>query len=628
MLDTPGEPLRWYVMTGPDLPDLRQDYMELVGRPPVPPRQMFGMWVSEYGYDDWGELLGVLKSLEDAHFPVDGFVLDLEWYGGIGAKGYMGALAWDLTNFPDPEGFIARLREDHGASLMVMEESYVNQTLPDYDALHQQGILVTKCETGCDPITLVEWWGVGSMVDWTNPAAADAWHDLRRQHLIDEGVIAHWIDLGEPDNYDPRAWYYGFPDQNLHGEADVHNIYNLLWAESIARGYARHDVARRPFMLSRSGTSGIQRYGTAMWSGDIGSNLDSLAAHFGAQLHMSLSGIDYYGADIGGFMRNGIDPGADMNEMYTIWFANGIVLDIPGRPHTYNLANVFPTAPSLIGDLDSNLANIRQRYAFSPYLYSLAHRAYLYGEAVEPPLVYYYQDDPNVRGLAGEKMIGRDVLFVTVSEYRQTATDVYLPAGRWIEYHSGLEYDSSGEWIKDVPLYYDDKLQLPLFLRGGAIIPQMYVDDQTANVLGQRRDGSTRDELIVTVMPNHEPSQFTLYEDDGETVAYQDGAVRTTTITQAFSDLGGTTVTIEAADGTYANAPAARDNVVILMSGGAEYVEVKFNGEDLPRLTSQAEFESAERGWYVNGDLTRVYAKSGPADVSSARQFDFLLARG
>jgi alpha-glucosidase len=78
-------PLSLYLMTGKDLADLRGDYMELVGHPLVPPKKMFGLWVSEYGYDDWSELDGKLDSLLKKDFPLDGFVLDLQWFGGIQA---------------------------------------------------------------------------------------------------------------------------------------------------------------------------------------------------------------------------------------------------------------------------------------------------------------------------------------------------------------------------------------------------------------------------------------------------------------------------------------------------------------------------------------------------------------
>ena len=318
---TAHAPLRGDIMTGPDLPDLRRDYMELTGHPPVPPKQVFGLWVSEYGYESWDELTGVLESLRAENFPVDGFVLDVQWFGDVTPKSQsqMGSLAWDETQFPDPATFIASLREEHGLGIMVIEESYVSEAAVGYDEAAAQGVLVRACEEPtCAPVTLNDWWGVGGMVDWTDPEGAAWWHDNRRQSLIDAGVIGHWIDLGEPETYDDTAWYYGFPDLDRHSHADVHNVYNLLWSQSIWDGYQRHQVERRPFILSRSGTSGSQRYGVSMWSGDIGANLPSLAAHMNVQMHMALSGIDYFGSDVGGFHRQALMPGVTVDELYTI----------------------------------------------------------------------------------------------------------------------------------------------------------------------------------------------------------------------------------------------------------------------------------------------------------------------
>lgn len=621
-----GNWMRFYLMSGPDLPDLRQDYLELVGRPLVPPKKMFGLWVSEYGYENWNELEDKLKTLHANHFPVDGFVLDLQWFGGvIGASdnSQMGSLDWDLTNFPNPADRIAKLDQTQGIGIITIEESYISRGLPEYTRLAEQNYLARACAT-CPPsyLTSNPWWGQGGMLDWTNPEAGAFWHDWKREPLIKAGVIGHWTDLGEPEMYDATSWYSGITNDYLplNKHADIHNLFNLLWSQSIYDGYLRNGHTQRPFILSRSGAPGSQRFGATMWSGDIGANLSSLTSQMNVQMHMSLSGMDYFGSDIGGFHRGGLD--GDLNEMYTQWFANSSLLEVPVRAHTENLCNCKETAPDRIGDLASNLANIRLRYELSPYLYSLSHRAYLYGEPVFPPLVYYYQSDLSVRDLVDEKLIGHDLLTAQVAEYGKKERSVYLPAGDWHDYYTNTLYHSNGEQLGPFPLFQADKFQLPLFARAGALIPQMYVDDQTMNIQGLRSDGSVRNELIVRVYASPTVTSFTLYEDDGATTAYQTGQVRTTELSQ--QQIGqGAHVIIAAAQGDYTGAPTDRSNVVVLVIENADQIkQATLNGVDLDQFQNQTAWESAPSGWYFAG-TNLIIVKSEKMPVSTEKVFEF-----
>jgi len=613
--------IRGYLLAGGPPAALRRRYMRLVGRPPVPPKKAFGLWVSEFGFDGWTELEDKLRTLRANHFPVDGFMLDLQWYGGVfHPQSDMGALTWDPVRFPRPEEEIGRLRTDEGVGLMLIEEPYVDASRSDFAALATHEYLVQACP-GCGPVSLTSWWGSGSMLDWTNPAAGDYWHDRKRQPLIEMGILGHWTDLGEPDDFSADARYHGFPRRGLHADRDVHNVYSFDWLASIARGYARHHDARRPFMLSRSGTAGIQRFGAAMWSGDIGSNLKSLATHLDVQMHMAFSGIDYFGADVGGFWRSALD--GDLNELYTVWFANAALLDVPLRPHTQNLCNCSETAPDRIGDVASNRENLRLRYRLIPYLYSLAHRAHRFGDPLVPPLPLAYPDDLNVRQMADEKLLGHEVLVATVSAYGTTARDVYLPAGTWIDFRTNACVQSAGEWVRDVPTRVGGLFSVPVFARAGAIVPEMTVDDDTLNALGKRRSGPRRDELTVRVYAG-DPSRFVLYEDDGETTAYLKGAVRTTTIRQRATN-DRIAITIEPARGSYAGAPTRRDNVVELTTCGADVSAVTLNGAPLVRRATDADLDT-EPGWYA-APTGLVRMRSGKIDVSEAKRFIVHISR-
>jgi alpha-glucosidase (family GH31 glycosyl hydrolase) len=125
----------------------------------------------------------------------------------------------------------------------------------------------------------------------------------------------------------------------------------------------------------------------------------------------------------------------------------------------------------------SNRANLLLRYELSPYLYRLAHRAHRFGAPVFPPLVYHFLDDPNVRRMGNVKLVGDGLLFGVVATFGQTDRRVYLPRGRWVDYHSLHWHDSTGTEIAPVPLYRERHgeprvFTIPLFARAGAIIPQ------------------------------------------------------------------------------------------------------------------------------------------------------------
>ena len=656
-----GDHIRGYLMTGKDLQSLRHAYMDLTGHPPVPPKKMFGLWVSEFGFQQWAEIDGKLGNLRADRFPIDGFVLDLEWFGGVPATGTnpsrMGSLTFDAAHFPNAANKLADY-QNKGIGIMAIEESYIDQSLPEYADLKNRQFLVKRCQNApgdtcdaalacptCPPISLgPAWLGTVGMMDWTNDAAADYWHDLKRQPLIDMALAGHWIDLGEPEMYSASDWASGI-FAGKHAHADYHNLYNFKWAQSIARGYTRNGVQRRPFLMSRSGAAGIQRFGASMWSADIGARFGNLAAHANAQMHMSMSGIDYFGADTGGFHRDALN--SDLNDLYTRWFAHGMMFDIPGRPHADTHSCPYPppnpptsdcneTAPDRVGDVASNLANVRQRYELSPYMYSLAFRAYLFGDPVVPPLVYFYQNDMNVRRTSDEKMLGRDLLVAAVTapgppnSNGETQRDVYLPAGDWIDYATNRWLHSTGQTLAGQPEYVNGIFRLPAYARAGALLPKMYVDGQTMNVVGQRADASTRNELIVRAYASSVPSSFTLYEDDGQTIAYQSGAYTATPLSQQLSNAPGSTVgpaetiVIGPTSGSYSGAPTSRNNVVELVAENAQASGITLNGNALTQLTSQAAFDAAGSGW-LNAGNNLILAKTGSQSVAAGKTIVFTL---
>lgn len=669
-----GDQLRWFVFTGPDVKDLRKDFLELVGRPPVPPRETFGLWVSEFGYDNWTEVRQDLDSLRSNGFPVDGVALDLQWFGGsfdlnehdaVSEPNRMGTLRFDSNNFPNPQANIAQFYNDFGVRFMPIEESYIDNRLPEHTELWNRKFLARVTDT--EPVTVMRdfrhegnsdhgvWWGRGGMLDWSNPNAGDYWHQQKRLDLGKMGITSHWLDLGEPEMYYQHAIYHGFPELNKHRHGDIHNVYNLRWAESIFRNYRDPQNAQllqttlglhaapRHFTLSRSGTVGSQRYG-GMWSGDVGRNMGTLRAHLNTQMHMSMAGVDYYTSDAGGFLEGGeTEAGYSQNALYTQWFANNCLLDIPVRPHGWanneQASGNLRFGPDQRGHRESNLANIRLRYKLTPYIYSLAHDAWNNGDAIFPPLVYHFQGDIHARKIGNVKMIGRDLLFGVVAGYNQTDRRVYLPKGQWIDFHSLDWYNSNGEETPDLPIFrardeHRGLFTIPLFARAGAIIPLMHVDAHTRNISEKRsfvantdaerqREKVQTTQFWVRVFASPAESSFTCIEDDGRTLEYLNGHTRHTRITQQ-SQGQVARVKIHATQGDHTNALQDRSRVVELVTDSRAGQLVTVSGELLPQLSSQADFDAGQTGW-LNAGRNRILARSASKPVGTEQEFVFQL---
>ncbi len=528
-----GEGLSFYVMTGPDLSDLRKDYMALTGHPLVPPKKMFGLWLSEYGFDSWQEVEEKKQKLLKEDFPLDGFVLDNQWFGGLQEKSpdtKMGTMMWDTRAFPNPVQTMAQYAKENLGFVMI-EEPYVGKNLYE-DKKNFQSYLV-KDELG-EPVYIDynTWWGVGGMLDYTHPKAAKAWHEWKRKPLLQqEGVLGFWTDLGEPEMYrEDDAVYYG---GKRH--VDVHNLYNFYWNQSIVDGYKSQQSKKRPFIMSRSGGPGSQRLGVAMWSGDIAARLSSLASHYNAQMHMSLSGIDYYGADIGGFWRHtGPEQDSDAYQaMYSLWLANASWTDVPVRPHAFNVDNTYDTSPATVGWRRSNQAQLMRRYQLTPYYYSLAHQAFHQANPLIAPMVYYFQDDAKVREMADQKMVGPWVMVALHVSTEDETRQVYLPQGTWYVWDDSepIVSPAQGATTSAEVLEQKKMVTLPAYVRAGAIIPTYTFDPDLDHV-----HVNAAASLVWKLYPSKNRTSFDHYDDDGHSTAYLNGTYNHWLVQQQATD--------------------------------------------------------------------------------------------
>ena len=442
--------------------------------------------------------------------------------------------------------------------------------------------------------------------------------------------------------FSPDACYNGV-EANHFFHQDVHNVYNLMWNKSIWEGYKRNnaEINKRPFIMTRSGSGGTQRFGAGIWSADIASNLQSLATHMNAHMHMSMSGIDYFSSDAGGF-RKEMMPGNDKsgryrgyeNEMYTMWLANSAWFDVPLRPHTDNdfsmayapspLWPPYETAPYLVGKEYSNKMNIWQRYELIPYYYSLAYRAHLFGEAVMPPLVYYYQDDKRLRTVGHQKMIGPNIMVGIVAGHGEYERNIILPEDGWYNYHTNEYFDGrQTPVINNFPVYMDEVLRVPTFVREGAIIPTMKVTNKTMDTFNHQQQGQI--DLGMTLKIYQGPdSQFTLYEDDGTTMSFNGDQVsydtKSTLLTQRNTSKG-VLVTINKTEGQ--ESTLLRNTQISLVLNKKNAQSILLNGVTLAQLKDSSALDSANKGWVQQDN--EVIAKLGALDSTSKKEIEFVL---
>jgi alpha-glucosidase len=590
-----GDQIRGFIITGGSPQKVRQRFMDLSGRAPVPPRKMFGFWMSEYGYDHWDEVQSRLGSMRRDGFPIDGFFLDLQWFGNV-APGSdhtrMGTLQFDERNFPNPEETIQRLKTAEDIGLVTIEESYIGRALPEHDDLESKGFLAHECGhprtasylTGDVTGNSSEWWGRGGMIDWSNPEAGRYWHNTKRQALVRMGVFAHWLDLGEPEMFDPSSCYFGSGEPGLTKHQDIHNIFSLLWTKSLWDGFAENNVRHRPFSMLRSGNIGLQRYGAGMWSGDIGGNLPSLAAHIASHNQVSWSGIDYYSSDIGGFHRNRADGKPlshnETQESFTQWFANATWFDIPVRSHVMNLDNNRDTAPNTIGHVESNRVNLLTRYSLTPYYYSLAHNAANDGLPVMEPMPMRFPSDMNVRAMGSQRMLGQ-LMMAAAAETGVYQRDVYLPKGLWYDFFDGDHKKSTGQNLIGYPLYRDGLFRLPVFAQGGAIIPR-YAGHMGRHGLGGGKIETVAKTMLLDVFVNDAPtaSEFVMTEDDGYSRQTGSQAMRVTRFEQKTETML-TTLSIQGAVGRYDGAVDDRAWTARVWSPGWQVAQVSVDGSSV-----------------------------------------------
>jgi alpha-glucosidase/alpha-D-xyloside xylohydrolase len=280
----------------------------------------------------------------------------------------------------------------------------------------------------------------------------------------------------------------------------------------------------RVYALHRNAYAGMQRYGAFLWSGDIQSTWETLKVHVSVGINAGLSGIPYWGTDIGGFIPTQEYTG----DLFARWFqfaAFNPLFRSHGRdwrlhlPWGWTVGEIgYPETPKYQPD-QSTLHNpaiepickkyLELRYQMMPYLYSAVKETCETGLPIIRALWLHYPDDPVAVARADEYLYGRDVLVAPVVENEANSRTLYLPHGTWYDFWTREQFDGGREITRHV-----DLATIPLYCRAGAIIPMGPVKQYVDEIVDIP--------LTLWIYPGAD-GKFSLYEDDGKTFNYRNG---------------------------------------------------------------------------------------------------------
>jgi alpha-glucosidase len=564
-----GDALTWYFLIAPDLRALMGEVAELLGRATMPPRWALGFLQSTRHFEDTAELRRLPRTIRDKRIPCDALIY-LSSYGE--ARGWnrgVGHLQFQPELWDKPESLLADAHAQH-FEVITHEYPVLHEASPLFAEAESRGYLLT---TGYERGT----GGVANYrqgqrhLDFSNPAVGAWWWAAHRE-LVQMGVGGWWLDGGEGP---PAAAKLAAGDGTR-----LHNIYDRLRHQAFAEGEAAVRPEQRPFLLTRSGAAGMQRFGSTTWSGDINNDFPTLDAQIPLGLNTGLSGVPYWGTDVGGFFH----PVPSTGELYTRWFQLGAFSPI-FRSHGWVWREHVPWAygPE-VEAICRRYAELR--YRLLPYTYTLAWQAHTLGLPLMRPLVLNYPDDPRTWTLDHEYLWGDDLLVAPVTREGATAWPVYLPHGSWFDLWTGERHEGARGVTIPAPLD-----RLPLLVRAGAILPLGPVVQHT----GER----PLDEITLQIYPDG-ASRFELYEDDGRTNAYRRGHYALTAIA-CVAEPGRVTVTIAAPTADRAVVPAGRRYALRLRVAAPTAVTV--DGVGLSRV---ADGERSAGWWMDDAGFLRV----------------------
>jgi alpha-glucosidase len=445
--------MNYYLIYHSTVAKVIESYTWLTGRMTLPPIWSLGFHQCRYSYYPEAELLTLARTFRDKKIPCDVIWFDIHYMDSYKV------FTWDPQRFPDPKGMLGKMESMGFKNVVIIdpgikvEKGYV----PYEDGLKKDVFL--KYPDG-SVYTGQVWPGWCTFTDFTNPAGRVWWGNLFHDNVAN-GLDGFWCDMNEI-----ATWGQKMPDNivfDFEGHPQTHkmgrNIYGFQMARATFEGSKELLNGKRPFILTRAGFSGLQRY-TAIWTGDNLAYDDHMLLGVRLVNSLGLSGIAFAGYDVGGFGSEAT------RDLYSRWISLGAFSPFY---RSHKAVNEKDSDPWNYGEKVEEIARnyIQLRYNLLPYIYSAFYEATQTGMPVQRSLAINFALDETVYNntFENEYLFGPSLLIVPCSS-EVAATKVYLPQGEWYDLYNNSKFTGPSQMFYESPVE-----KLPIFIRGGALFP-------------------------------------------------------------------------------------------------------------------------------------------------------------
>ncbi len=586
-----GGDINYYFFSGPSMKGILGRYADLTGHMPLPPLWALGNQQSRYSYYPDTMVEQIARTYRAHDLPLDVLYLDIHYMNGYRS------FTWDPKRFPDPKRLMDGLRK-LGVKVVTIVDPGIKYQPPapgappvsaepdrgsqkDRYYVFDEGLKHNYFLRRRDGSLYVGevWPGKAVFVDYTRADARRWWGDLHKRFL-DEGVAGFWNDMNEPSDFVDKSGasqadvMFGKPGHQT-SYASNRNTFALNMDRATFEGLERNAPGRRPFVLTRAGYAGVQRYAT-MWTGDNKASWKSLRLNIPMFASLGLSGEPFVGSDVPGFIGR---SGAEMlARSYELAFLVPLC-----RNHA--AIDDYDHEPWRFGSYAEGIVRkyLKLRYQLLPYLYTVLEEAHRTGVPFFRPLLLNFQTDSNLLTVDDEFMVGGALLAAPVLRPAQRERELYLPEGVWYDFWTGARTAGGQTIAVNVPLD-----AVPLYVRGGAVLPSTVAMDY----VGEK----PWDPIRFDVYPDaNGAASGSLYEDDGTSTNYLAGQSRRTELSCGRAG-SGYRIALSAPQGSYR--PGARTFEIIVhgVAAGA----VTLDGTAL----AQGHAGATGAGWWRSADGT------------------------